>query len=63
MPSLGPLRIGPRRASGDSCLDESLPSSPTAHDSVDDLIRGLARYCAELLFETQMSAKPANDDS
>jgi hypothetical protein len=36
---------------------------PTAQDSVDGLIRELARYCAELLFETQNFAKTPRDDS
>ena len=63
IPNFGPLRIEPRRAASAERLNLAPAPSPTAHGAVDELIRELARYCAEFLYETQFSAKPANDDS
>ena len=64
-------RIGPRAApiggtggppSPVRCAD-SLVSGPAADEEVDELVVELARFCAELMFDGQFSAEPANDDS
>jgi hypothetical protein len=37
--------------------------SPTAGDDFDELIRELARYCAEIFFQTHFSEGTVSDDS
>ena len=60
--NLGKGRLGPVRVQ-DGGRRVAIDTSPTAQIDADELIRALARYCAEIFFDEQLSTRPASNDS